>query len=65
MNNYQAPGEDAMPDQSSASSGPGSPGQIAAVWARVRGRLQGEVGEVEYRTWLKHMTLVGIRTTRR
>ncbi|MCX7382523.1 MAG: chromosomal replication initiator protein DnaA [Alphaproteobacteria bacterium] len=49
-----------MPDQSSGSSGPGSPGQVAAVWARVRGRLQGEVGEVEYRTWLKHMTLVGI-----
>ena len=34
--------------------------QLAAVWARVRGRLQHEVGEVEYRTWLKHMTLVGV-----
>ena len=34
--------------------------QLAAVWARVRGRLQNEVGEVEYRTWLKHMTLIGI-----
>ncbi len=34
--------------------------QLAAQWARVRGRLQNEVGEVEYRTWLKQMTLVGI-----
>ncbi len=38
----------------------GLPEQLAAIWARVRGRLQNEVGEVEYRTWLKHMTLVGI-----
>jgi chromosomal replication initiator protein len=34
--------------------------QIAAHWARIRGRLQQEVGEVEYRTWLRQMTLVGI-----
>ncbi|HST75807.1 MAG TPA: DnaA/Hda family protein, partial [Acetobacteraceae bacterium] len=33
--------------------------QLAAQWARVRGRLQGEVGEVEYRTLLRQMTLVG------
>ncbi len=32
---------------------------IAAQWARVRGRLQAEVGDVEYRTWLRQMTLVG------
>jgi chromosomal replication initiator protein len=31
--------------------------QLAAQWARIRGRLQHEVGEVEYRTWLKQMTL--------
>ncbi len=37
-----------------------SPDQLATQWARVRGRLQSEVGEVEYRTWLKHMNLVGI-----
>ena len=30
---------------------------LATQWARVRGRLRGEVGEVEYRTWLKQMTL--------
>jgi chromosomal replication initiator protein len=34
--------------------------QLAAQWARVRGRLQQEVGEVEYRTWLRQMTLVGV-----
>ena len=34
--------------------------QLAAQWARVRGRLQTEVGDVEYRTWLRQMSLVGI-----
>ncbi|MFL5332861.1 MAG: chromosomal replication initiator protein DnaA [Geminicoccaceae bacterium] len=31
-----------------------------ACWARIRGRLRDEVGEVEYRTWLRQMTLQGI-----
>jgi len=34
--------------------------QLAAQWARVRGRLQQEFGEVEYRTWLRQMTLIGL-----
>ena len=34
--------------------------QMAAQWARIRGRLQSEVGDVEYRTWLRQMTLAGI-----
>jgi chromosomal replication initiator protein len=34
--------------------------QLAAQWARIRGRLQSEVGEVEYRTWLRQMTLAGV-----
>jgi chromosomal replication initiator protein len=34
--------------------------QLAAQWARIRGRLQSEVGDIEYRTWLKQMTLAGI-----
>ncbi|HVC61484.1 MAG TPA: chromosomal replication initiator protein DnaA [Acetobacteraceae bacterium] len=34
--------------------------QLAAQWARVRGRLQQEFGEVEYRSWLRQMTLVGL-----
>jgi chromosomal replication initiator protein len=29
-------------------------------WARVRGRLQSEVGETEYRTWLRQMSLGGL-----
>jgi len=33
---------------------------LANQWARVRGRLREEVGEVEYRTWLKQMTLGGL-----
>ena len=34
--------------------------QLAAQWARIRGRLQQEVGEVVYRTWLRNMTLAGL-----
>jgi chromosomal replication initiator protein len=34
--------------------------QIAVQWTRIRGRLQTEVGEVEYRTWLRQMTLAGV-----
>ena len=33
-------------------------------WARVWGRLQNEVGEVEYRTWLRPMTLERARRRR-
>ncbi len=39
---------------------PAPPEQFAAQWARVRGRLQAEVGEVEWRTWLRQMTLAGL-----
>src|SRR5271157_5605616 len=34
--------------------------QLATQWARIRGRLQSEVGEVEYRNWLRQITLVGV-----
>ena len=34
--------------------------QLPPQWARIRGRLQGEVGELEYRNWLRQMTLAGI-----
>ncbi len=34
--------------------------QLATQWARVRGRLQGEVGDVEYRNWLRQMTLARV-----
>ena len=33
------------------------PGSLAEQWARIRGRLQNEVGDVEYRTWLRQMSL--------
>lgn len=44
--------------------GPSSPsgqGQLAEVWARIRGRLRDEVGEVEYRSWLRQMTLSSLQ----
>jgi chromosomal replication initiator protein len=34
--------------------------QLAVQWTRIRGRLQAEVGEVEYRTWLRQMGLAGL-----
>jgi chromosomal replication initiator protein len=33
--------------------------QLSVQWTRIRGRLQAEVGEVEYRTWLRQMSLGG------
>jgi chromosomal replication initiator protein len=33
---------------------------LAAVWSRVHARLRSEVGEVEYRSWLRELTLGGI-----
>ena len=34
--------------------------QLAEQWARIRGRLKQDVGEVEYRHWLREITLVGL-----
>ncbi len=36
-----------------------TPAELSAEWGRVRTRLQSEVGEVEYRTWLRQMSLGG------
>ncbi len=49
-------------DTSVVTTGQRSPDepQLAAQWARVRGRLQSEVGDVEYRTWLRQMSLGGL-----
>ena len=33
---------------------------LVAQWGRVRGRLQTEVGDVEYRTWLRQMSFGGV-----
>ncbi len=35
--------------------------QLNAQWARIRGRLRQEYGEGTYRSWLKPLTLVGMR----
>jgi len=38
----------------------GPDGPLANQWASVRAKLQREVGEVEYRTWLKQVALGGL-----
>jgi len=47
-------------DQESGETPPVNAGKSAAAWARVRARLRQEVGDVEYRTWLKQMTLTAV-----
>ena len=39
---------------------PPDAGKLAAPWGRLRARLRSEVGEVEYRNWLRQMVLQGI-----
>ncbi len=34
--------------------------ELAAQWGRIRTRLQGEVGDTIYRTWLRQMSLAGM-----
>jgi len=38
----------------------GTENDLPGQWARIRSRLHREVGEIEYRTWLRQMSLVGI-----
>src|SRR5262249_25441626 len=40
---------------------PASSSELQTQWARVRGRLRSEFGEVAYRNWLKKLTLIGSR----
>ena len=47
---------DGLADADTAAADP----RLAAHWARVRDRLQGDVGEVEFRMWLRPMTLGGV-----
>jgi chromosomal replication initiator protein len=49
-----------MADEASEPSQDPQAARVAEAWARVRARLRAEVGEVEYRTWLRQMTLSGI-----
>jgi chromosomal replication initiator protein len=39
---------------------PNEESRLNEQWSRVRARLQREVGEVEYRTWLKQVEMAGI-----
>jgi len=43
-----------------AGDPPQNAGKAATAWARVRSRLRQEVGDVEYRTWLRQLTLAGL-----
>jgi chromosomal replication initiator protein len=45
---------------SAPDKAPPDQAQLVDQWARVRGRLQSEVGDIEYRTWLRQMSLVGL-----
>jgi chromosomal replication initiator protein len=38
----------------------GQADELSAQWDRIRARLQSDVGEVEYRSWLRQMTLAGL-----
>jgi chromosomal replication initiator protein len=55
-----------MPEQhaNAASAAPtagfAEDARLDAAWARIRGRLREEVGEAEYRTWLRQLTLAGV-----
>jgi chromosomal replication initiator protein len=52
-----------MPSQSAQEMMAGdteSQDPVTAAWARIRGRLREDVGEVEYRSWLRQMTLSAI-----
>ncbi|WP_373855680.1 DnaA N-terminal domain-containing protein, partial [Acidisphaera rubrifaciens] len=44
-------------EEAPGHSEPAGASDLATQWARIRARLQAEVGEVEYRTWLRQMTL--------
>ncbi len=50
----------ATPPRPATTPRPAADAGLTSQWARVCIRLQQEVGEVEYRTWLRQMALVGI-----
>jgi chromosomal replication initiator protein len=43
-----------------SSSEPQNDGNLVNQWGSVRAKLQQEVGDVEYRTWLKQVSLGGL-----
>ncbi len=46
--------------QPAATLRPAQPEGLMQAWTRIRARLQRDVGDVEYRQWLRHMALVGL-----
>ncbi len=49
------------PDGSARAEGAAvTAGALTEAWARIRGRLRLDVGDAEYRSWLRQMTLAGI-----
>jgi chromosomal replication initiator protein len=47
-------------EQEVGTLAPQTSAQIVSGWARIRGRLRDEVGDSEYRSWLRQMTLHGV-----
>ncbi|WP_338665892.1 chromosomal replication initiator protein DnaA [Pararoseomonas sp. SCSIO 73927] len=60
MPEQHASAASAVSAQSASDSGLSNPVGLDAAWARIRGRLREEVGEAEYRTWLRQLTLAGV-----
>ncbi len=53
-------GHGARKNQSSSIAALAVADPAVAVWDRVRARMQNDVGDVEYRTWLRQMTFAGV-----
>src|SRR5918997_5115884 len=47
-------------EQEVGTLAPQASAQIVSDWARIRGRLREEVGDSEYKSWLRQMTLLGV-----
>jgi len=47
-------------EQEVGTLAPQASAQIVSGWARIRGRLREEVGDSEYKSWLRQMTLQGV-----
>src|SRR5215207_2594932 len=47
-------------EQEVGTLAPQASAQIVSGWARIRGRLREEVGDSEYKSWLRQMTLLGV-----
>src|ERR671913_135207 len=47
-------------EQEVVTLAPQTSAQIVSDWARIRGRLREEVGDSEYKSWLRQMTLLGV-----